>query len=132
MTCLDIFEIVAALIGEDADDSGADLLKKRLPALISTAACELFELDRAYRKYVLCEIVSDGDGPEPIHSLDDESPVTPRLVPTLAFYVSALLIRDENSALAEMLSRDYANSRDAIASSIPAHSSVVRDRYAGF
>jgi len=130
MTCYDILMMVAALVGEDPDDSGSKMLKRRLPALINIVYPELLELDRAYRRYVNGEIVSDKE-PHPVNSLGDECPVCTRLAPALAFYVAALVIRDENAALAEMLSRDYINSRDTAAASIPSHSSEIRDRYAG-
>ena len=127
MTCLELYDTVAALIGENPDSAASGLIRSRIPAFINTAASELSELDIAYRRYVIGE--SEVGFPKRVKSLDDELPVCLRLAPAMAFYVAALAVRDENPDMAETLGRDYVNAYENVARVIPACVSAVADVY---
>ena len=130
-TCQDVYETVAALIGEDHSDSAAEPIKQRIPALISVCAVEMYELDRAYRMYVLGnpESASSADIFPGVSSLSDPLPVCDRLLAPMSFKVAALVVRDENPELSEMLMSDCVKSCAAVAESIPAKVGYTLDVY---
>ena len=127
-TCMDVYKVVCAFIGEDHNSASADPIKRRMPALISAAAMNLRERDTLYRVTVLGEAVTDA-GSVNIADLSENAPVCDRLIPVLAMNCAAMAVRDENPELAKAFAGDYTRTVGEISQAIPASAGRVIDVY---
>lgn len=130
-----------AFIDESGEGEDSEGLRSRAPRLINAAAIGLYELDRAYRRYVLGEGSASGGsimGGDtgfpgalcPASGLDDDLPLCDRLAAACAYYVAAMLIRGDNPAAADRFQAEYGSAVADVAAALPAVVGPIRDCYA--
>ena len=100
MTLYHAYSLAMRMLGEDPEAKDTAPHRSRAAVLLSAVCISLHEADRRYRiESGLSEPADIGD----FLTLDDEFPLSNRLLPAAACLLAAKLILGENSELSELL-----------------------------
>ncbi len=123
----DIYDAALKILAASAEPCDSSDYEERAPYLIAAFCCETGDIDEAYRK------ANELDPPQkndPVFlPLGDDFPCCDRFTHAAVLYLASMLIIDENAELSDKLFDKYCDSLSAIASSIPAVTESIIDRY---
>ena len=126
MTYRDVLDAAVKLICEDCDGYVDDYVE-RAPYVLATFDMECFHADRAYRQSQGLEEQSLSTLPCVV--LEDEFRLHTAFFPAALYYLSAMLVMDENEALGERFFELYSDAVSSILASLPATATKIIDSY---
>ena len=123
----DVLDGAVKLLCEDATNSYTEDYAERAPYVLAIFDTECFNADRAY-----CQsngLPEKSMSTAPYVSLDAEFQLHPVFYPAALYYLSAMLVMDENEALGERFFELYSDAVSSILASLPATATKIIDSY---
>ena len=127
MTYRDVLDAAVKLLCEDSDYGYAEDYAARAPYVLATFDMECAAADRAYRQsHGLNEATAAST---PCVQLGAEFRLSEPFFPAALYYLSAMLVMDENEVLGEKFFELYSDTLSKILDSLPATVSKIVDSY---
>ena len=127
MTYRDVLDAAVRLLSEDGENGYTEDYTARAPYVLATFDAECAAADRAYRQ---------SHGQEPLSAsgktcveLHESFRLSDVFFPAALYYLSAMLVMDENEALGERFFDLYSDAVSKILSALPATLSQIVDSY---
>ena len=127
MTYHDVLDAAVKLLCEDSDYGYSEDYAARAPYVLATFDMECAAADRAYRQsHGLEEQAPTGTA---CVALEDTFRLSDVFFPAALYYLSAMLVMDENEDLGERFFELYSDSVSGLLASLPASLSRIVDSY---
>ena len=127
MTYRDVLDAAVRLLSEDSELGYAEDYTARAPYVLATFDMECAAADRAYRQSNGLE--ESADSGSTCVELGDRFRLSDVFFPAALYYLSAMLVMDENEALGERFFDLYSDAVSKILSALPATLSQIVDSY---
>ncbi len=125
MTCREVYLASLALVCESQAENPD--YEERAPYLLAAVSTQLAPMDRAVREAAGEDIPAY---PNTVYlGLDEEFPLTQRLLPAALYYVGAMLVIDENEEMYEDLFALFSDAMAKLRATLPATPEPIRDVY---
>ena len=127
MKCKELLVSALKHLGEVGDETNNPDYAERAPYIIAAFVGEAGEIDRRYRIAHGLEEKAETD--RVFIPLDEEFPLTRRLVSPCVFYLASLLIADESPELSECYYDRYCDSISTISATLPSKVESIIEIY---
>ncbi len=127
MTYRDILKTAVGMVGEEISSPDNTDYEETAPYLLATLCRECASVDRRYR------MATGGGAPniptEASVNLNDPFPLSDALAPAAAYYLSAMLVSDENESMSDRFFSLYTDAITDLLSALPAANGKTIDKY---
>ncbi len=128
MTAQEIFDAALRMVCENPDETQEfEDYTDRAPYLLATCAQECAGLDDLYRR--AHELTARSVSIGATIPLTAEFPLSAVFTPAAGYYLSAMLVLDENEAMSDRFFALYSDALAAIQSALPARSETIVQCY---
>ncbi|MBQ1230075.1 MAG: hypothetical protein IIW36_05830 [Clostridia bacterium] len=128
MTCRELFDAAVRAVAENGTEACTEDYEERATYLLATFLHESATLDAIYRS-----ANGLGSGTEPPDGvcipLEKDFPLSDAFAPAAVYYLSAMLVLDENEEMSERFFALYSDRLSALRASLPARKERIKDCY---
>ncbi len=127
MTYRDILKTAIGMVGEEISSTDNTDYEEAAPYLLATLCRECASVNRQY-----CLAFGDTPGSIPTDAsvnLNDTFPLSDALTPAASYYLSAMLVSDENETMSDRFFSLYTDALAELLSALPATNGKTLDKY---